>query len=259
MSVVMEQWKAVSIEGCQIRYREKGAGAPLLLLHDYTGMKAWSKCEEELSKVFRVVAVELPGFGESQCPTWIKTMDDLAFFMLDVLDALNVQKAHLVGHSLGGWLAAEFASRYGHRVERLLLVDAMGLHLPDFVIPDIFMIAPEKHQELRYYDPQNSVDDTENFLMVSRAKTMTANLAWNPRFHDPKLIRRLHRLQSPVLLIWGEADRMLPLEYAQYYRRLIPHAQLTVIPEAGHLPQYEQPEQFLKHAVPFLQHTNSGW
>lgn len=243
------------VRGSRIRYHEKGEGQALLYLHGYNGMKAWASFQEILSQQFRVIAVEHPGFGESQRPDWVKTMDDLTFFYLDILDALKIDRAHVIGSSLGGWLAADLASRYSHRIDKLILVGAMGLHLLDPTYPDIYMISEEEHRELRYDDPKQTVEEEASFLETARANTMTARLAWNPRFHDPKLKFRLHRLIAPTLLVWGESDGIVPLAYAHRYQQLIPHARLEIVARSGHVPQFEQPESFCSTVTEFLRKT----
>ncbi|WP_180994219.1 alpha/beta fold hydrolase [Bacillus sp. Marseille-P3661] len=246
------EFKKLNVNGNIIRYYEKGRGEALVYLHDYNGLKDWHPFQDELSNDFRVIAVEFPGFGESERPEWLKTMDDLSFYFLDILDALNLESVHLIGHSLGGWLAADLASRYSERVKSLVLLDAMGLYLNDVKYPDIYMISEEEHKGLRYYNSSKKLESDLDFLELARAQAMTSRLAWTPRFHDPKLKYRLHRINVPTLLLWGEEDQIVPTEYAEEFKKYIPHAQVVYISESSHVPQVEQPEKIVKVMQLFL-------
>lgn len=243
---------SVEVKGNRIRYSSQGSGEPLLYLHDFKGFVNDTDFHEKMAKNYRVISVEMPGFGESERPEWLTSMEDMSFYFLDILDTLELDKVHVVGHSLGGWLAADIASKYTHRIKKLVLINAMGLHLPDVEIPDIFMISPEQVEKLLYFDPAIIDHRDPDFLMKSRADTMTARLAWNPRFHDPKLQYRLHRIEKPVLIVWGESNRFIAPDYAQAYKELIPHAEIEWISKCGHLPQIEQPEKVTEKIDMFL-------
>lgn len=245
--------REVNVRGNRIQYLEKGEGETLCYLHGAGGLAKWRPFQEALSERFRVVAIEHPGFGESERPEWVSNMDDLSFFYLDILDALEIENTHLIGHSLGGWLAAEISARYPHRVRKLILLDAAGLWVEDAIMPDIFIMTDEETSGLMYYDPDSLPEGPEeDFVMQARAKAMTARLAWNPRFHDPKLPNRLHRISAPTLIVWGEADGIIPIEHGRKYQELIAGASLEVIEQSAHQPHVEQPEAFVRLVTDFI-------
>ncbi|MCL6592659.1 MAG: alpha/beta hydrolase [Alicyclobacillus sp.] len=245
-----------AVGGHSFRYVTAGEGERCVVYwHGYTGLDPWFPFLEELSKRFRVLAVELPGYGESQAPAWINTVDELAFYMVDVLAALGVNRPPvLIGSSFGGWLAAAYAAYAPTAVERLVLVDAMGLYHPDHPLPDVFLISEEEHMRLRYAHPDGDrlLEKESDFLEMARAQRATAHYAWNPRFHDPKLPYKLPRIQAPTLIIWGECDGVIPVVYAQKYQQAIANATLAVVPDSGHVPQFEQPAAFARALLPFV-------
>ncbi|WP_102348914.1 alpha/beta fold hydrolase [Bacillus sp. Marseille-P3661] len=253
MSPTQLTFEELDINGKKIRYQEKGTGEPLLFLHDYNGVTQWHSFQEQLSANYRVIALELPGFGESQRPDWLTKMDDLSFYLLDILDNLKVERVNIVGHSLGGWLSADFASRYSARVKNLILVDSMGLYRPDLRIPDLYMISSEEHNKLRYFNSENKVERELEFLELARAQAMTSRLAWTPRFHDPKLKFRLHRIKAPTLIVWGKEDKILSARYAEEFKKYIAHAQIQYVEESSHVPQLEQADYFVKMVTAFLE------
>src|SRR6266481_2288964 len=105
----------ISIGGCRIRLMRGGSGAPLLFLHGGGGIGIWLPCMARLAKKFDVIVPEHPGFGASDTPDWLDNIHDLAYFYLDVLDQLDLRAVHLVGVSLGGWIAAQLAIRSTRR------------------------------------------------------------------------------------------------------------------------------------------------
>ena len=119
----------IAVRGCRIRLMRAGAGDPLVYLHGASGA-AWLPVLQKLSEKYDVIAPEHPGFGESDTPDWLDTIHDLAYFYLDVFDQLKISDAHLVGNSLGGWLAAEIAVRNTSHLASLTLCDAAGIYVP---------------------------------------------------------------------------------------------------------------------------------
>ena len=196
------------------------------------------------------------GFNESDDDERIDSVHDLAFFYLDLLDALQLPRVTLVGASLGGWLAAEIAVLAPERVAALVLIDAAGLRVAGAPAPDVFMLNPVQLAELLFHDPalrsaaieqaavlDQSPEELRNYL---RNRIATSHLAWNPYFHDPKLAERLHRVTAPTVVIWGSEDRLLPVAHAQRWQELIEDVRIELIADAGHLPHIEQPERVVE-------------
>ena len=142
----------ISIRDCRIRLMRGGAGAPLLFLHGGGGVGIWLPCMAQLAKKFDVIAPEHPGFGDSDTPAWLDTIGDLANFYLDFLDQLDLSGVHLVGSSLGGWIAAELAVRNATRLASLTLIGAAGIHVKDVPQVDSFLSSEEQRIRDLFYD-----------------------------------------------------------------------------------------------------------
>ena len=247
----------IAVRGCRIRLMRGGAGVPLVVLHGASGAH-WLPFMQQLAQKFDVIAPEHPGFGESDTPDWLDTIHDLAYFYLDLLDELQLERVHLVGLSLGGWIAAELAVRSTQRLASLTLAGAAGLYVAGAEQIDAFLRSDEQRLRDFFYDPKKAD------AMIARAlrpeledvtlknRTTVAKLTWQPRSHDPHLAKWLHRIDVPTLLVWGDHDRMFPLPHALAYQKAIAGARLVTIPKCGHVPQIEQPDAFVAALESFI-------
>lgn len=248
----------ISIRDCRIRLMRGGSGSPLLFLHGGGGMGIWLPCMARLARQFDVIAPEHPGFGESDTPAWLDTISDLANFYLDFLDQLDLRGVHLVGSSLGGWVAAELAVRNSSRLASLTLVGAAGIHVKDVAQVDTFLTSDEQRIRDLFHDQElaeaviasSERPELEDVMLKNRA--ITAKLSWQPRSHDPHLRKWLHRIKVPTLLIWGANDRLFPQDYAFVYQQLIPGSKAVVLPECGHLPHVEKGDAFAAELEAFI-------
>jgi pimeloyl-ACP methyl ester carboxylesterase len=234
-----------------------GGGPKLVFLHGAGGHTGWMAFLEELSARFAVFAPEHPGFGQSDDPPWLDEVADLAYFHLDLLQALGLDRVHLVGTSLGGWVAAEMAVRSTARLASLTLVGAVGITADGEPIPDIFRMPDEENLRRYYADPERAarrLDDIGRADMTIAAKdrATVTRLAYRPRFHNPGLGKWLHRIDVPTLLLWGAADGLVPPIFGEAYRALIPGSRLVVLPDAGHAPFDEQRDAFLAALLDFI-------
>ncbi|HYS56557.1 MAG TPA: alpha/beta hydrolase [Burkholderiales bacterium] len=240
----------VEVDGCRINLRRGGSGEPLLYLHGAGGAPAVLPFMEKLAQRFDVLVPEHPGFGASDEPEWLENMHDLAYFYLDVLKSLELCGVHLVGSSLGGWLALEMAVRDASRLKSLVLVGPAGISVRGVSPGDVFLWSPEELARNLFFDPalaekMIAQPMTPELLDVSLKNRHTvARLGWEPRMHDPFLRKWLHRVSVPVKIVWGEGDKILPVAYASEFKRLMPGAEVEIIPRCGHLPQAERPEEF---------------
>jgi pimeloyl-ACP methyl ester carboxylesterase len=248
---------AVAVGGCSIRLMRGGAGEPLLYLHG-AGGASWLPFLQKLTNSFDVIVPEHPGFGESDSPAWLDNIHDLAYFYLDALDALQLSGVHLVGNSLGGWIAAEIAVRSTQRLASLTLAGSAGLYVPGVPQVDSFLISEEQRLTNFFYDQSKAKEMIARVLhpdmedMALKNRTTAAKLSWQPRSHDPHLAKWLHRIDVPTLLIWGDTDRLFPKEHAQAWQAAIPGATLVTIPKCGHVPQIEQPDAFVTALEDFI-------
>jgi pimeloyl-ACP methyl ester carboxylesterase len=248
---------AIAIRDCRIRLMRGGAGDPLLVLHGASGAN-WQPFMQKLAQKFDVIAPEHPGFGESDTPDWLDTVHDLAYFYLDMMQELKLNAVHLVGLSLGGWIAAELAVRSTQRLASLTLAGAAGLFVAGVEQMDPFLRSDEQRLRDFFHDPGKAEEIIARALrpeledVALKNRTMVAKLTWQPRGHDPHLAKWLHRIDVPTLLVWGDHDRMFPKEHAYAYQKLIPGAELAIVPECGHVPQIEQPDVFVAAIEAFL-------
>jgi pimeloyl-ACP methyl ester carboxylesterase len=251
------QQSDVEIDGCRINLLRGGRGAPLLFLHGASGGGIWHPFLDQLAHRFDVIAPEHPGFGQSATPDWLDTIEDLAYFYLDVLAAMNLREVHLVGLSVGGWIAAELAVRSTARLKTLSLVSAAGIFLKGVPQADTFL--QNDAQRLRDFFHDQALADRliaqvlspERADIALKNRFTTAKLVWQPRGYNPHLHKWLHRIDVPTLLLWGASDRLLPVPYGHEFNRLIPGSRLVVIPECGHLPNIEKPAVFVDAVAGF--------
>jgi pimeloyl-ACP methyl ester carboxylesterase len=248
----------IEVDSCKVNLRRGGSGQPLLFLHGANGAPVILPFMEKLAERFEVLVPEHPGFGASDEPDWLENIHDLAYFYLDFLKRLDLRNVHVVGSSLGGWLALEMAVRDCSRIRSLVLVGPSGITAPAVQSGDIFLWSPEELVRNLFFDPaiaekMLAQPMTAEQLDVSLKNRHTvARLAWEPRLHDPFLHKWLHRVNVPVKIVWGEADKILPVAYAQEFKKLMPAAEVEIIPRCGHLPQAEKPQEFCEIVFRFL-------
>jgi len=246
----------LELRGTRIRVLRGGDGPPLIFLHGASGHVGWLPVFEWLSARFDVIAPEHPGFGSSDDPTWLDRPSDLGYFYLDLIEALKLDRVHLMGTSLGGWIAAELAVRNTSRIATLTLICAVGIVPDGAPIDDLFRISAEENARRFYFDPERARRRVELLAkadpaVLVRNRSTVVRLAY-PHFANPDLARWLHRIDVPTLLIWGANDGLVPVRFGETYHRLIANSKLIIIPQAGHAPFEEMPERFLAAVTEFL-------
>lgn len=254
------QRNVVKISGVDVEYFMAGEGKPLLFLHDERGLSSRNPILDFLAAQRHVVALSLPGFGQSDLPLWIDCVDDLAYIALGLLDYLKLDSVDVVGCSLGGWVAAEMASKSPQRIRRLVLAAPYGVKLGPvdrLEFPDLFALPKSVIAEKSFHDPSladvdiKALSDTEASIIV-RNRQSFALFAWEPYLHNPKLSHRIERVISPTLFIRGASDGIVSADYLKGYAALFPDASVIELPAAGHFPHIEQPDAFASHTTGFL-------
>jgi len=253
--------------GARIRVLESGPpdAPPLVFLHGLAGLLDDTNFLEHLAERHHVYAPELPGYGESQGEELLDDMLDFTLHGWDVLDALGIadRRPTLVGHSLGGMIAAEMACLAPSALENLVLVDPFGLWLDAHPIPDVFALLPYEFGDLLFYDPdaasrllKGSTDEADpeslrDFFVDNARRLGTAGKILFP-IPNRRLSKRLYRLTTDTLLVWAEHDRLIPPVYADQWHALIPQSRKVNLPDAGHMLPYEQPRALADTALDFL-------
>ena len=250
--------KKIDIRGCAVNLRRGGSGEPMLFLHGASGVAGWIPTFQALSDSYDLMVPDHPSYGLSDQPDWLDDMNDLAMFYLDFLDEMDLNDVHLVGNSLGGWLALEIAVRNSTRIKSLTLVGAAGIRIKGKPIADIFMMDPEDLTRAIFVD-QSFADTilgmklTEDQVDVQlRNRVSTARLGWQPRLFNPALRKWLHRIKMPTHVIWGDSDRIIDPAYAVEFGNVINGAEVTIIEKAGHLPHIEKAGPFVDAVNGFI-------
>ena len=243
----------VEVDGLRTAYRRQGEGEAVLFLHGGGMTRMWLPFYEQLAAGHDLIAPEHPGFGDSEQGDHIQTFEDIVLHYDALMDALGLEQVHLVGHSLGGWMAANLAVFYPRRFKSLTLLTAAGLRLADVDSIDMFRMTDEEAGEAlfngrvgryaeEYLIQEGEPEDAIHALTEAAA---AARLIWNPRY-DFRLDRRLARVKAPALVIGAQDDRVIPTPMAARFAELIPGARLVTVegPEgeqSGHVPHIEQP------------------
>ncbi len=233
---------------------EAGEGADLVYLHGAGGLMPDDRFFQALAGQFRVHAPLLPGYGNSEGEDALKDMLDTTLHTGDVIDALGLTGKPLVGHSMGGMIAAELAALAPNDVEQLALIAPAGLWLDDHPVEDLFAKLPFELPALLFHDVALGeslmtagldLEDPEflaAFLITSARRLGMAGKLLFP-IPDRGLRLRLYRIKAKTLIVWGESDRLIKPLYGEAFAAAIPNSELKMVPEAGHLVTHEKSEK----------------
>jgi pimeloyl-ACP methyl ester carboxylesterase len=265
--------RTVTVAGHAVEIAEAGSGPPLLYLHGFADVHGASldflSFHVKLSAARTLIAPAHPGCAGSEEDDEIETMDDLAFRLIETMDALRLDQVNVAGTCVGGWLAAELAVRQPERVRRLALIGASGLFVPGEPIGDFFWETQPRNgsdysglRELLFARADDAAaellfpdDRTDRARELSRYKMMrfASRIGFSPPyFYDRHLRQRLYRYKGPALVVWGERDRMVPRAHAEAYRAGFDKSQLRIVKDAGHSPHAERPDETAALVADFL-------
>jgi pimeloyl-ACP methyl ester carboxylesterase len=248
----------VKIGEVSVSLRRAGNGPPLLFLHGADGYSQWLPFFDALAEQYEILVPEHPGFGASDDPALIRSVPDMAMFYLDFIETLNLRDLHIVGHSLGGWIAAELLIRDRACAKSLTLISAAGIRVDGVPSGDLFIWNREEllrniFYNQAYADIALSLQPTEQQFDVMLKNRFTATkLGWQPRWFNPDLAKWLHRIKLPALIIWGDDDKVMPSAYAALWRESLPNARLVMIEKCGHVPQSEKLSEMIEPLRDFL-------
>jgi pimeloyl-ACP methyl ester carboxylesterase len=254
----------------KIQLWRAGSGPQLVYLHSAGGEHVHPALEQ-LAESFEVIVPIFPGFEESEGLDEIDGMDDAIFHLLDLWEILGLDAPPILGLSLGGWLALELATRYPERVSKMVLVNPVGIYLPEAPMAEMFGRTPGELADMLFADQTYPVAAAmhamdafagdvgketeiplEFVLPMWKALGATARLGWDPYLHNPKLRGRLRRITAKTLVVAGAQDGLVPLAYAETYAAEIPGARLEVIEGAAHWLPFEKPDELTALTRAFL-------
>ena len=268
MADVVPAAEFIELAGGRVHLLRGGTGEPVLFLHAAGGAGGWLPFHGLLASAgFEVIAPHHPGFGKSDEFPDAEGVDDLVFHYLDVLDALGLDRPHVVGASFGGWIAAELAICAPHRIGSLTLLSAAGLRLPGHPVADLFLMPPAKVAATLFHNPPaasssaarapGTPPDLDAIIAAYREATSLARFCWVPFMSDPKLERRLRRVTAPTLVVAPSDDQVIPVEHARRYAERIAGAEYSEVPDCGHAMYFEKPAEFAAVVTAFLKEQRS--
>src|SRR5437667_10142494 len=255
--------KVASVYGAKVHYVDAGTGSPVILLHGLADdIGVWESAIAPLAAKYRVVALDQIGFGRSDKPLLNYRVSTFVDFLDGFLNELNIKRASLVGNSLGGWVAADFALKHPDRIERLVLSDAAGyaalaktmdpralnaLHLASR--EDIRYLGPLTFRDKRFYE---DVDLAFKQRVAAGDSYTVSQLLDSMRRGENVLDGRLGAMEKPTLILWGRDDKLIPVNFAARFNKEINASRLRIIDGCGHMPHVECPEKFNHALLQFL-------
>ena len=250
---------SIALGGAEVTYFRGGKGRVLFYLHGGDGLYAAAPVLEALQAHFDVIAPVHPGFEHAPLPGWMDSIDDYAHLYIALLDHLNVKDAILFGASIGGWIAAEIATKNKSRIARMVLAAPVGVKTgpsDKLDVPDIYAMRERPLRKLMYHDPEKGLIDTASktdadLTAIARNRETAALVSWDPFMHNPKLRHRLAAVETPTLFLRGASDGIVSDAYLKAYARLLPNASMQTITNAGHLLHVEQPDALCAAIVNF--------
>jgi pimeloyl-ACP methyl ester carboxylesterase len=256
-----KQQVAVRGDTFDVEVWDDGEGDQVLYLHG-EGRPSWTPFHDALAKKAHLIAPLHPGYGGSTGTELLQDLPDLIYYYLDFLDQLGLRSLPLIGHGLGGMIAAELAAVQPERFTALVLVAPMGLWIQEDPVEDFFAVPPANLAALLYHDldspPARAAAEvpTEGDALiefhVERAKSMATAAKYLWPIPNRGLAKRTHRIAAPTLIVWGANDRIASPAYAEAFRERIKGARVEIVEQAGHLPHEEQPARLADLTQSFL-------
>lgn len=260
------QEKSVLVFGAKIRYLEAGdATKPkVILLHGLgASAESWQFTVPALAATYHVIAPDQVGFGKSDKPLLKYRVGTYADFLDKFMSELKIEKASLVGNSMGGWVAGLMAVKYPNRVEKIVLAGAAGIIPANVNTDTIYQLNNSTRDEIRanlkliFANPllQNNEALVDQFMTarITANDGYTINsLIESIRRREDFLNDRLGEIKKPTLIIWGKQDGLLPVSDATVFNKGIAGSQLIIFDNCGHVPQFEKAAEFNKAVLEFL-------
>ena len=257
----LEAAERLRVGGADLALRRFGSGPPLVFLHGEDGLLFAGAFLARLAEHFEVIAPTHPGWAGSNPPAHLKALDDIAYVYLELLETIG-SPVSLVGASMGGWLAAEMATKSTEWLTSVVFVSPLGVKLGgrmDRTFVDLYASAPEVVRACLYGDaarvPDRAALGDDALLALATAEEAVARYGWEPYLHNPKLRYRLARIKKPALVVAGSSDRFVvaPGYYESFTGFIGSHAELAVIDGGGHRLEEELPDELARRVAGFCQ------
>lgn len=245
----------MDVGGIPLRMVRGGEGSCVLFLHGAAGLQGWLPFFGALSSSHEVVATEHPGFGLSHGQAWADSIAKLADFYVSFLARGELGKVHLIGSSLGGWLASEIAIRDQSMLESMVLLAPAGMRSAEIPVPDMLSWSYPELMRQVFADPKIAEQVIAQPLSPAQQDLRAHNGVAVARigrdgFCNPDLAKLLSAVNVETTIIWGDTDRVTPTGYAPLWKHAMPHAHLHIIPECGHLPHIERLSKVMEAIEP---------
>ena len=251
----------VQVAGGKVHLLKGGTGDPIVVLHHDIGNPGWIPFYDNLAQTNTVYVPSHPGYGQSERPTWMRSVRDLAVVHQWLIKDLNLGRVSLVGLGFGGWIAAEMATMAPRQFRRLVLVGAMGIQPAEGEIFDQALVSYLDYAKAGFYDLHNFVrtygmapDDvpTDQLEAWDLNREMTFRIAWQPYMFSQTLPYLLGGVETPTLIVWGRDDLIVPVECAELYAKALPNARVELLNQCGHLVEMEKPDELAKLVKEFV-------
>jgi len=261
----------VEIDELDIHYCDEGEGDVILLIHGtFSSLHSFQEWTDLLKGMYRVIRLDLPGFGlTGPHPNHDYNIDFYSEFLNKFLDKLNIKKCSVAGNSLGGWLSWEFALKYQHRVDSLVLINSAGyIGEGNFPLPFVIAQTPVLRNVFSFV-PKAVVRRFMRQVFIDQSKVTDDLISrYYDLFHRPgnketfvKIANsnftqntdKLHQLTIPVLVMWGAQDNWINVSHSHKFDKELSNSQLIIYDNVGHVPMEEIPERTVKDLISFLQ------
>jgi pimeloyl-ACP methyl ester carboxylesterase len=228
-----------------------GVGRPLVVLHGVEGHEGWLAFHAALAEAATVYAPSHPGYGHTECPDWISSIQHQAVFYQWFLQQADLDAVDLVGTGIGGWIAAQMAINCGMPLRHLVLVDPAGIRPQQTEQMDIFVTPWQDVIRQGFHDPEHAAEYQRIYAAApvtqfggarEAGRTMTMRMCFRPYMYDPALPAMLAKINVPTLIVWGSQDRVIPLECASVFEQSIPGATVRIVDDCGHFAHLEKPD-----------------
>ena len=244
------------------RFMKKGSGDPIVYLHGVFGARIWSPFLEDLSKSYTVYAPLQPGFEDLNGLDQLDDVIDLGLYYLDLIDTLQLSQIKLIGHFLGGMASLEIASLCSHNIEKIVLISPLGFWKEDVPIQDIFIMNEEEqinsiwhdkdHSSVQYLFPEKESEIEKSNRITEEKNDFIGAAKFLWPIPDRGLNRRIYRIKTPVLLVWGEYDGIISPVYADEFSNRLKKCKKVILSNSGHLPMLDQPKILSKYVLDFF-------